>query len=75
MASGVGDPRRLGAVLKDLRLRSGLSQREVARAIARSSAFVRSYESGALSLTVEDLKALASALGFNVRDLFDIYGL
>ena len=54
---------RLGAQLKGLRLRAGLTQRVVAERLGERQAFVSEYEHGRRRLDVLELRAIARALG------------
>jgi transcriptional regulator with XRE-family HTH domain len=66
-------PRRLGDILRVRRLADGLSERSMALAIRRSGAFVRAYESGRASLTIEELEAAASVLDSTLSELIAEY--
>lgn len=66
-------PQGLGDILKRRRLEFGLSERDMALAIARSSAFVRAYESGKASLTIEELEAAALVLDSSLGELVAEY--
>lgn len=55
------------------RVAAGLSVRSMASALKRSSTFVRAYESGKASLTLEELEAAAAVLGASLADLVDEY--
>ncbi len=65
--------RRLGDILKERRLQAGMTERDMALAIQRSRTYVRAYESGKASVTVEDLEAAASALGSTLGNLIAEY--
>lgn len=60
---------RLAKLLKNGRMRAGLSERDMAVAMSRSARFVRSYESAKVSLTIEELEQVASILGLSIVDL------
>lgn len=64
---------RLARALKDQRLRAGLSERAMALAMKRTSTFVRSYESGKVSLTIDELESAAAVLGMSIADLVAEY--
>jgi transcriptional regulator with XRE-family HTH domain len=53
----------LPKILRDLRLRKGLTVRELAQRIQRSMGFVSQIERGLSHPTVEDLEAISAALG------------
>jgi transcriptional regulator with XRE-family HTH domain len=66
-------PQGLGDILKRRRLEFGLSERDMALAISRSSAFVRAYEAGKASLTIEELEAAALVLDSTLGELVAEY--
>lgn len=57
--------------LKQLRKQRGLSQCELAVSIGVSQGAVSQWESGAAKPTVENLVAIAKALGCKLDDLID----
>jgi transcriptional regulator with XRE-family HTH domain len=65
--------RRLGVILKEGRLRAGMTERDMALMMRRSTTYVRAYESGKASLTIEDLETAASAIGASLSDLIAQY--
>lgn len=50
-----------------------MSQRDMALAIGRTGAFVRSYESGKASLTIEEIESAARVLGSTLGELIAEY--
>lgn len=64
---------RLGDILRSDRLEAGLSEREMALAIQRSATFVRAYESGKASLTIDDLESAARVLGSTLSEFVAEY--
>jgi transcriptional regulator with XRE-family HTH domain len=52
------------------RVKSGMTQRELARRLGRSHSFVGKIESGERQLNVLEFCELADALGVNPRELF-----
>ncbi len=67
------DPRAalLGPRLRDFRLRSGLSVRELARQVNVSPSFVSQIENGKSQPSVSTLYAFSQSLHVSVDDLFD----
>lgn len=64
---------RLGLALKEFRMRAGLSEREVALGMKRSSRFIRACEAGNIGMTIDELQAAAAVLRVSVNDLIDVY--
>lgn len=62
----------LGARLREVRLRSGLSLREVARQLGVSPSFVSQLENGKSQPSVATLYSMAQLLGVSIDELFDI---
>jgi transcriptional regulator with XRE-family HTH domain len=60
----------LMAALKAARAKAGITQRELARRLARSHSFIGKIESGERQLNVLEFCELADALKVNPRDLF-----
>lgn len=60
----------LGARLKDVRIRSGLSLREVARQLGVSPSFVSQMENGKSQPSVATLYSVTQLLGVSIDDLF-----
>lgn len=68
MALGVGAT--VGARIREVRNRAGLSQAELANALGRTQGTVSSWEAGRRAPGLDDLVAVADALGINVGELF-----
>jgi transcriptional regulator with XRE-family HTH domain len=64
----------LGARLRDVRLRSGLSLREVARQLGVSPSFVSQLENGKSQPSVATLYSLAQLLEVSIDELFSVDG-
>jgi transcriptional regulator with XRE-family HTH domain/quercetin dioxygenase-like cupin family protein len=62
----------LGARLREVRLRSGMSLREVARQLGVSPSFVSQLENGKSQPSVATLYSMAQLLGVSIDELFDI---
>lgn len=62
----------LGARLREVRLRSGLSLREVARQLGVSPSFVSQLENGKSQPSVATLYSIAQLLGVSIDELFDV---
>jgi transcriptional regulator with XRE-family HTH domain len=60
----------LGARLKDVRLRSGMSLREVARQLSVSPSFISQMENGKSQPSVATLYSMAQLLGVSIDELF-----
>ena len=58
------------ATLTAARMKDGMTQRELARRLARSHSFVGKIESGERQLNVLEFCELADALKVNPKDLF-----
>lgn len=52
-------------------MKVGLSERAMALAIHRTGVFVRAYESGKASLTIEELETIAGVLHSGLTELID----
>ncbi len=64
--------KELGAKIKELRSRRGLSQKELGRLLNRSHAAISDLERGKTDLTVSDLLLLAKSLATPVTYLLNI---
>jgi transcriptional regulator with XRE-family HTH domain len=62
--------RALMAALTAARMKSGMTQRELARRLARSHSFIGKIESGERQLNVLEFCELADALKLNPKELF-----
>jgi transcriptional regulator with XRE-family HTH domain len=56
-----------GAVVTDARVRAGFSQRELARRARTSQSAIARIENGAVSPSLETLRRLVAACGFDLR--------
>ncbi len=73
--AGQGDPVvNLGARFKDVRLRSGMSLREVARQLGVSPSFISQMENGKSQPSVATLYSMAQLLGVSIDELFRLDG-
>jgi transcriptional regulator with XRE-family HTH domain len=63
----------LASLLRDVRLRAGLRQVDVAQAMRRSQSFVSDYESGQRRLDLVELRALCEVLGTTLPRLVQRY--
>jgi|GEM_PF-6515456 len=71
---GGGSARRgLGDILRERRLGAGINERAMSLALRRSSSFVRAYERGKVSLTIEELENVAAILGTQLSELVAEY--
>jgi len=70
----VADLVHLGARLRDVRLRSGMSLREVARQLGVSPSFVSQLENGKSQPSVATLYSLAQLLEVSIDELFSVDG-
>lgn len=59
----------IGAQLRTLRISAGLSQRDLALAVNRGQPAVSAWESGRSNPSIDNLPAIAAALGVRVTDL------
>lgn len=71
MATGIHDPRyeAIVSVLRDVRVRSGLSQSEVGRMLGKRQQYVSKYESGERRLDIVEFVDVALALKADWREL------
>lgn len=60
---------RIGAQIRAARLAAGITQRELARRLKRSPAWVAGAEKGQRHLVVDDLPQIAAAVGLGVLDM------
>lgn len=65
--------KKLGGLLKELRLRAGLSERSMGISLQHNSAFVRSYEAGRANLTFYELEVIADMVGLTITELLAEY--
>lgn len=65
---------KIGRALKHNRLRAGLTQVQLARAISRSGKFLSEVESGKARITPRDLERLADALGISSERIIEDVG-
>jgi transcriptional regulator with XRE-family HTH domain len=57
------------SVLRDLRVKAGLRQVDMAQALGKPQAFVSYYESGARRLDLLELRQICGILGISLVDL------
>ena len=62
--------RKLGARVRDLRTRHGLTQQALADRVGFRASYVSHIESGAKGATIETLAAIAAAFGVTLSELF-----
>lgn len=62
---------KLGANVKALRVKKGLTQQELGLAIGKEQQHIYRVEAGTVSLTVYFLAQIAEALDVNIADLID----
>ena len=72
MGGGIAG-RGLGDTLRERRLRAGISERAMSLGMHRSVSFVRAYERGKISLTIEELESAAAILGTKLSELLAEY--
>jgi transcriptional regulator with XRE-family HTH domain len=65
---------QLGSRLKEVRLRSGMSLREVARQLGVSASFISQMENGKSQPSVATLYSMAQLLGVSIDELFQLEG-
>ncbi len=70
-ASGNRPVDNLGARLRDVRLQSGMSLREVARQLGVSPSFISQMENGKSQPSVATLYSMAQLLGVSIDELFE----
>jgi DNA-binding transcriptional MerR regulator/quercetin dioxygenase-like cupin family protein len=73
-AAGQGNARAIGAHLRQLRVRRGLSLAEVARAVGISVGFLSALERSQMSGSVGTLRKLARYYKTNILEFFDANG-
>ena len=64
-----GRQRQLAALLKGIRVETGLSQADVAKAIGEPQSFVSKYEHAERRLDLFDLARIARALGVSLAEI------
>ncbi|GAB4267412.1 MAG: hypothetical protein Kow0080_09520 [Candidatus Promineifilaceae bacterium] len=57
--------------LKELRQQKGMTQEDLAKATGLSVSFIRAVEQGINSPSFNSLETISSALGLDVKQLFD----
>ncbi len=62
---------RLCGLLVDERREAGLTQREVARRLGVYASYVSKYENGERRLDVVEFLAVAEAIGFDPKEIFE----
>jgi len=62
------DQKKLQALLRQVRVRAGLTQEEVARRLDRPQSFVSKYETGERRLDILELRQVLAALGLPLKD-------
>jgi len=60
--------KRLLALLRDLRLESGLTQADLGSRIQKDQTFISKYESGERRLDILELRALCGAIGISLEE-------
>jgi transcriptional regulator with XRE-family HTH domain len=60
------DKRRLGSLLKEIRLEAKLTQEQVADRLGQSQSYVSKYESGEQRLDLIELDAVCKAVGLEL---------
>ncbi|NKB53900.1 MAG: helix-turn-helix domain-containing protein [Rhizobiaceae bacterium] len=61
--------KRFGATVKQVRIRVGISQEELALRIEADQAYVSRLEAGNMNVTLETIEQIADALEVKVRSL------
>ena len=62
------DQKKLQALLRQVRVRAGLTQEEVARRLDRPQSFVSKYETGERRLDILELRQVLAALGLPLKE-------
>ncbi|MFS0841271.1 helix-turn-helix domain-containing protein [Paenibacillus sp. 1P03SA] len=62
--------RLLGAEIKKVRKRRGLTQEKLAELMQSSSSYVTRLESGAINITVDTLHRIATIMNVTIQELF-----
>ncbi|WP_062737484.1 helix-turn-helix domain-containing protein [Kocuria turfanensis] len=65
--------RQLARLLRELRIRTGMSQAEVAELIDEDQSFVSRYEGGLRRLDLVELEQVAFALGVPLRQIVELF--
>jgi transcriptional regulator with XRE-family HTH domain len=65
--------RRLGSLLRQLRLRAGLTQVHLAASLGRSQSFVTKYESGRRRLDIVELAQVCAGLGVDLEECVRLF--
>jgi transcriptional regulator with XRE-family HTH domain len=61
--------KRLGDNIKKIRIRKGMSQGDICRALDMDRGYMSAIENGKKNITISQLERLAQALGVNPSDL------
>lgn len=61
----------IGSIIKELRKKRGLTQRELANICGLSEISIRSYENNTRKPKIENLKKIANSLEVDVTDFYD----
>jgi transcriptional regulator with XRE-family HTH domain len=61
---------RFGYTIKQLRIKKGLSQEDLAKLLGADKAYVSRIECGKKNITLQTIEKLAISLGVSTRDLF-----
>jgi transcriptional regulator with XRE-family HTH domain len=69
MLGGMSEPDPMAYVLRDLRARAGLSQKQLAAELGIASRTVLRWEAGDQTPTLTDLRRLAARFGISVAQL------
>lgn len=62
------DQKKLQALLRQVRIKAGLTQEEVARRLGRPQSFVSKYETGERRLDILELRQVLAALGLPLKE-------
>lgn len=62
------DQRKLLALLRQVRMETGLTQEEVARRLERPQSFVSKYETGERRLDILELREVCQAMGVSLPE-------
>jgi transcriptional regulator with XRE-family HTH domain len=66
--------RKIGKTIREIRMRQGMSQRDLARKLGMPQSLMEEVENGTYALRLTDVFFCAEALGFDTHDLMHEFG-
>lgn len=66
-------PKKVGSLIREERIRQGLTQTELAESVGKDRQYLYKIESGKVTPNVSTIAILAEALGLSLNDFFQGY--